>query len=55
MPRLKQEEAMPMESQQLLLASLCLLGVLGEYPSWGICPGTWAWRARGEMPVLPMV
>lgn len=45
MPRLRQEEAVPMESQQLPLAALCLLGVLGKYPSGGICWGTWAWGA----------
>lgn len=31
-----------MGSQQLPLAALFLLGVLGEYPRWGVCRGTWA-------------
>lgn len=55
MPRPGQEEAVPMESQQLQLAALYLLGVLGEYPSWGVGQGTRARGAREEMPVLPLV
>lgn len=31
-----------MGSQQLPRATLFLLGVLGEYPRWGVCQGTWA-------------
>ncbi|XP_025771106.1 T-cell surface glycoprotein CD5 [Puma concolor] len=38
--RLRQEEAAPMGSQQPPLAALYLLGVLGEYPAWGMYRGS---------------
>ena len=39
MRRLRREEAAPMGSQHLPLATLYLLELLGEYPFWGVCRG----------------
>lgn len=53
--RLRQEEAAPMGSQQPPLAALYLLGVLGEYPAWGMYRVLGLRGAREKMPVVVLV
>lgn len=53
--RLRQEEAAPMGSQQPPLAALYLLGVLGEYPAWGMYRVLGLRGAREKMPVVALV
>lgn len=55
MARLRQEEAAPMGSQQPPLAALYLLGVLGEYPAWGMYRVLGLRGAREKMPVVALV